>query len=370
MAENLTMLTSTTFSKAQIIATRLESSGIGCYLRNINLFQPAVGTGIKIFVNENDLEKSFKILKEFQSEFNLLTNIEETGFASLFVIPIDFSNASLNASYYALELAAKFKVRIKLIHTFGIPDVRPLSFDETNFFEGPLTTHVSDLRQEAEKRLAEFIKTLNQYIKTKSLDEIPISTHLINGIPDDITLYTAESENAGLIIMGIAGTDIRTFEPMGKIASRIVERANIPVMIIPEDTVFKGIDKIKNVLYTTAFDETDFSAIQKLISFVNKLDVNIYCLHIDNKDVTPWDKLKMEGLREYFNKAYGKTNVECDLMISKDIFKALDEFIISNKIDVISINAHKRNLISKLINPSITLKILYHTRIPLLVFHT
>ena len=264
MAENLTMLTSTAYSKAQIIATRLESLGIGCYLRNINLIQPAIGTGVKIFVNDSDLEKAFVLLKEFNLEFNSSADvaIEETAFASLFVIPIDFSNASLNACYYALELAARFKARVKLIHTFGIPDIQPISFDNTDFFQGALASQLTNFREEAENKLSDFIQKLNLYIKSKSLTEIPISTHIINGIPDEITLYTAESENAGLIILGIAGKDVRTFEPMGKIASKIVDRASIPVLIIPEDTIFKGIDKINNILYTTAFDESDFLAIQ------------------------------------------------------------------------------------------------------------
>ena len=96
-------------------------------------------------------------------------------------------------------------------------------------------------------------------------------------------------------------------------------------------------------------------------------DVNLFCLHIDNKETTPWDSVKMDGLHEYFYKVYGKANVECSLIVSKDILKALDDFISHKSINLIAIIAHKRKLISKLINPDITLKILYHTRIPLLV---
>jgi nucleotide-binding universal stress UspA family protein len=230
-----------------------------------------------------------------------------------------------------------------------------------------INTEITQIKEEAEKKLSEFLQKLTKYKKSRALIDIPISSHLIQGLPDEITLYIVESEKANLIIMGIAGKDVRTFEPMGKIASKIVERNKIPVAIIPEDTEFNGIDKIKNVLYTTAFDESDFSAIQKLISFVTRLDVTIFCLHIGNKETTPWDKVKMDGLHEYFYKVYGKANVECDLIVSVNILNALDEFISQKHIDLISITTHKRKLISKLINPDITLKILYHTRIPLLI---
>jgi len=294
---------------------------------------------------------------------------EEAAFPDLFLVPIDFSSASLNASYYALELAAKRKARIKLIHAYNLPDVRPMSFEDTEFYAGTLSSHIKEIREDAEKNMAIFLDKINSYIKVKSLLEVPVSTNLINGIPDEIILYTAESENAGLIILGISGKDVRTFEPMGKIASRIVDKSVVTVLVIPEDIEFIGIDKIKNVLYITAFDESDFSAIGRLISIIEKLNMNIFCLHIGNEEKDQWDKIKMEGLREYFNKVYGKTNVECDLIFSKDMMKALDDVITSKNIDLISLTTHKRNIISKLINPSLAKKILYHTRTPLLVFH-
>jgi len=295
--------------------------------------------------------------------------IEETPFPDLFLIPINFSNASLKACYYALELASKLKARIKLIHAFGPPEARPMAFDDTDFYAGTLAVRNSEMRDEAEKNLAGFLDKIKTYQKTKSFSKIPITTNLINGSPDEITLYSAISEKAVLIIMGVSGKEVRTFEPMGKIASRIVEKSTTPVLIIPEDLEFKGIENIKNVLYSTAFDETDFQAIGRLIAIIKRLDMDIYCLHIENEQGDNWDKIKMEGLREYFNKAYGKTNVQSDLIFSKDILKALDEYIIEKNIDLISLTTHKRNIISKLINPSIALKILYHTRIPLLVFH-
>ena len=171
---------------------------------------------------------------------------EEAAFPDLFLVPIDFSNASLNASYYALELAAKRKARIKLIHAYNLPDVRPMSFEDTEFYAGTLSSHITEIREDAEKNMAIFLDKINSYIKIKSLLEVTVSTNLINGIPDEIILYTAESENAGLIILGISGKDVRTFEPMGKIASRIVDKSEVTVLVIPEDIEFIGIDKIEN----------------------------------------------------------------------------------------------------------------------------
>lgn len=293
---------------------------------------------------------------------------EVAAFPDLFIVPIDFSKASLNASFTALELAGKLNARIKLIHAYSLPETRPTSIDDTDFYAGTFINY-ADIREEAEKNMAAFLEKINAYCTQKALPKVPVTFNLLTGIPDEITLYTAQSENAKLIIMGVSGKDVRTFEPMGKIASHVVEKSDIPVLVIPEDIEFKGLENFKNILYTTSFDESDFAAIGKLISIAQWPNMNIHCVHIGAEEKDQWDKMKMEGLREYFHKIYGKTNVECDLIFSKDIIEALDEFITSRKIDLISLTTRKRNIISKIINPSIARKILYHTQIPLLVFH-
>ncbi len=369
MNDNLKNLGSTSFNKAQIISTRFEAAGIELFFKDINAFTAAQGTEMKLFVKEKDMAKATALLKELSLEIQEVVGQESAAFTDEILVPVDFSQASLNASFFALELAARFKNRIKFIHTYGFPEMRPVSFDDSDFLSGTLTAYIAEMRQEAEKKLAEMLVLVQDYITRNKLGEIPLSTAIINGLPDEITLYTAESENAALILMGISKKDVRIFEPIGKMASHIVEKAKCPVMIIPEDFVFKGIDQLKNVLYTTAFDETDFVAVKRLFKIVQQLNSSIHVLHISNADGNPWDTIKMEGLRDYFSKVYNSTNVHCEVIVSKDILQALDDYIAQKGINLITMVTHKRNLIWKLMNPNITLKILYHTQIPLMVFH-
>ncbi|HEX2933824.1 MAG TPA: universal stress protein [Bacteroidales bacterium] len=369
MNDNLKNLGSISFNKAQIISTRFETVGIELFFKDINVLAAAPGTEIKLFVKEKDAAKATALLKELSVEMPETIGQEGTAFSDEILVPVDFSQASMNASFFALELAAKSKNRIKFIHAYGYPEMRPVSFDDTDFLSGTLTAYIAEMRQEAENKLAELLKLVQDYISRNNLGPIPVSSAIINGLPDEITLYTAESENAGLILMGISRKDVRIFEPIGKMASRIVEKAKCPVLIIPEDYMFKGIDQLKNVLYTTAFDETDFVAVKRLFKIVQQLNSNIHVLHISNTDGNPWDNIKMEGLRDYFSKVYNSSNVYCEVIISKDILQALDDYIALKGINLITMVTHKRNLIGKLMNPNITLKILYHTQIPLMVFH-
>ena len=69
MSDNLIILTNATFNKAQIIATRLESEGIECYLRNIPPAKLTQGA-VKVFVKVSDLDKAFSILKTFDKDIS------------------------------------------------------------------------------------------------------------------------------------------------------------------------------------------------------------------------------------------------------------------------------------------------------------
>jgi len=370
MAENPVLLTTSSFSTAQIISTKLESYKIECFLKNINLIQPSIGSGVQIFVKESDLEQAFNLLQQIFTELKYPTQsyVEDKDFPDLFILPIDFSPASENACYFAIDLAVLFKARVKLIHAYNIPDIRPISYDDADFYQTTIATQLIEMREEAESKFNVLTTKLKVYFEKNNVS-IPIASYLINGSPDEITLYSAENENAGLIIMGISKSDLRSFEPMGKIATRISEKAEIPVLVIPEESGFSGINQIKNVLYLTDFDESDFAAIRKLFNTIKLLETKVFCLHISKETIDQWDKIKINGLSEYFHKIDPKSDIECDLMVSNDIIKALDDFILKKDIHLIAVTNHKRNLISKILNPSVSHKILFHTKIPILIFH-
>lgn len=61
MEEKLVTIATYNYSRAEIIKGRLEASGITCYLRNVNLIQPNVSSGVQIRINEKDVEKALKI---------------------------------------------------------------------------------------------------------------------------------------------------------------------------------------------------------------------------------------------------------------------------------------------------------------------
>ena len=56
-----------------------------------------------------------------------------------------------------------------------------------------------------------------------------------------------------------------------------------------------------------------------------------------------------------------------DIVMDDNLGQNLDSFIQANNIDVITITSYKRNMFARLFNPSIAMKMIFHTDTPLLV---
>jgi hypothetical protein len=156
---------------------------------------------------------------------------------------------------------------------------------------------------------------------------------------------------------------------MGSVTETVIRKLKFPVLAIPEKYSFVEVQNIKNLMYVTEFDESDFLSIKKLMNLTNQLGITIHCVHI-GEEGGEWDRIKMDGLKEYFRKVYGKTEVVCSLIHSKNVLADINEYVQEKKINIISITSRQRGIIDKLFKSDLTKKLFYHTNIPLLVFHS
>jgi len=82
-----------------------------------------------------------------------------------------------------------------------------------------------------------------------------------------------------------------------------------------------------------------------------------------------WDEARLEGMKEVLKDKYEQKEFSCRLIEGGDLPETLNKFIEEEKIDIISLTTHKRNMISRLFNPSVARKMVFHSKTPLLVFH-
>jgi hypothetical protein len=74
-------------------------------------------------------------------------------------------------------------------------------------------------------------------------------------------------------------------------------------------------------------------------------------------------------MSKVLKKSYPEDSVTCQMVTGEDVLTDLEKYIQENSIDILSLTTHKRNMITRIFNPSIARKMVFHLKTPLLVFH-
>jgi nucleotide-binding universal stress UspA family protein len=171
-----------------------------------------------------------------------------------------------------------------------------------------------------------------------------------------------------LIVLGSGGQNA-LYGTLGSIAADIMYNASMPVLIVPADTPEKTLNNFSNVLYATNFDEKDFNSIETLIEILKPFNLNLKCVHVGHTQAEDLEKLRLIGMKDVLQKKYHDCSFDCHLIEGTDVLDTLEKYIQNENVDIISLTTHKRNMITRLFNPSLARRMVFHTHTPLLVFH-
>lgn len=372
MEDKLITIAVHNYSRAEILRTKLEAEGVKCYLKNINLIHSVISGGVKVRVSSKDLEKALRIVEKASEQFREEgQNKSDIPLRSVqrILVPIDFSDYSVNACRYAVGLAEKLNAEIKLMHVYYNPVVNSMPLTDTYYYQVNMDEIIREIEIKAKNSMDRFYGDLKEKIDKDQIEGVKLDYTLTRGIASEEIIAMSKDYNPDVIIIGTRGQGERENDLIGSVAAKIIEDTKVPVLVIPEDSIYEGIGTI-NILYTTNFDDSDYKAMKKLMNILAPFEFRLYCVHIGQKDSHNWDKAKMATLKEKLLEQYPDYEIECSLLEEEIFLKGIQEIIREKQIDIISLVTHKRSLISKLLNPSMARKVLFHTNIPFLVFHS
>ncbi|MBI9054634.1 MAG: universal stress protein [Bacteroidales bacterium] len=371
MKDQLITIAIHNYARAEVLRTRLEAEGVECHLKNINLIHSVISGGVKVRVHSRDLEKALRIVEKTSEQFreDYLDELSESRSVQRILVPIDFSDYSVNACRYAIGLAEKLNAEIKLMHVYYNPVVNSMPLTDTYYYQVNMDEVIREIEVKAKTNMEEFYKDIKEKIEKDNIEGVKIDYTLVRGIASEEIIEKSKEYKPDVIIIGTRGKGERENDLIGSVTAKIIEDTKVPVLVIPEDSFYQGIATI-NILYTTNFDDSDYKALSKLMYILSPFDIRLYCVHIGTEETNVWDKVKMESLKDKLLKQYSDYEIECSLLKEEDFLTGIQNIIREKKIDILSMVTHKRSLITKLINPSVTRKVLFHTNIPFLVFHS
>ncbi|HWR33437.1 MAG TPA: universal stress protein [Chitinophagaceae bacterium] len=256
------------------------------------------------------------------------------------IIPVDFSQTSLNAARFASQmLAGKKDAVVVLYNNYETSDDHDICMN-----------YLESLKRE-------FLRT--------GVEKVELEQEMGGDLTDNISRL-AHTSRATLIVMGISGKSALKQAMFGSNTLKLVDKNLYPVMIIPPDAVYKGIN---NVAFASDFKRIKETTPSELINAV--LEMFNPRLHIVNVNPGHYISLSEEIQlgKEEFKKMFSKWNTEFYFIARDDFFEALDDFVKDYAIDIIiTIPRHQSNSTS-LVKSTHTKQLAYHSHIPILAAH-
>jgi nucleotide-binding universal stress UspA family protein len=366
----ITLATLEHINQASMMKEWLESAGIESYLLDHGLSVEGASQmegEIELQVCEPDAAKALEVLGNMEDQpQNKLSSMEIPAIKKI-LVPVDFSDASFNAACYGIHVARQKGAEITLIHVYFNPVTDPIACDHFYAFPTSIAETLNEIIENARGLMDEFREKLNTYITRHEIPEISINTELVGGIAEEAILDFAKIKNFDLLIIGIRGK-AEGENWLGSFMSEIINKAQIPVLAIPESATYKE-QMFKRVMYATNFDKSDGNAIRELIKIARPLETHISIVHIDDTNDNPFINYDLAHFKEKFVGETGQVRMKFDLIVSKNLARGIENYISEHQMDIISVTSHKRNLITSLFRPSLTKELLFRLDIPMLIFH-
>jgi nucleotide-binding universal stress UspA family protein len=268
------------------------------------------------------------------------------------LVPTDLSDLSKIAVQYAVKIVNKLGGTLTLLHVVSL----------TQATRATMRLQLKSLEKELMDTAKEDLEAFVAEISGKLKPDQQIKFKVVNGGSfSDTVKREAKKLRTGLIVMGTRGARGLRKYVLGTNTASVIEVSHVPVLAVPELGDFKS---FKTVVYATDLKHVE-RELQILIPYFREFNSKVHLLHVTPslKEVTALEKKVSASISQA-----GITNVVAKVIVNKDIDEAIDYYVTESKADLLAMFTHDVTFYEKLFNRSVTRKMAFHNKIPLLAF--
>ncbi|MCF8247024.1 MAG: universal stress protein [Saprospiraceae bacterium] len=275
------------------------------------------------------------------------------------IVPTDFSPAAKGAFQFALDLAELQGGKVKAVHIYH-PEFDP----ESNWLNNSFLDGVSF----AKERLDTFVKEeLAAAGAGQVATEVEVEQEVITGFAVDEILEQSRCKDIDLMVMGSTGERGFLEKMFGSVSTNVTQRAECPVMLVPQGVQFHG---FKHIMYASNYEAAERPTLHKLVDVANTFHANIHFVHVaEEGDSKTYQEVESRLFNVLFNGnepsfAFSLTKIE-----GNSVVDGLNDYAIKYNIDLVVMVSPHRNFWEQLFHKSVTKAMTLNTKIPILVLH-
>ena len=267
--------------------------------------------------------------------------------------PVDFSDTSLNAIEFAVEIGKKFHSAITLLHIFTEKDFNKIVGEES------IGRSYRELLAMATEKVKILADKINEDYAGQGIARCGYKVEA--GEVIDTILEITHTSSYDLIVMGTTGISRTNGIFFGSKTEDVMEKVKIPVLCIPDSALYKGFSKL---VYASDFMKEDRLAIQEVISFATLFDARISVLHIDQDDSDDEYDAFITELKSFIQ--YRKINF-VNKHFKDDVGQGIEEYMKEENGDLLVVFKKHRSFLDSMLHKSLTKTLAYSTDKPFLV---
>ncbi len=135
------------------------------------------------------------------------------------LLPVDFSEPSLRATEYGLEIARRFGATLHLLHVIEDPVIYLPIFES---YPVPTSQQFETYAQDR----------LENWILPEDAEQCAVETHWVHGLPAAKIVEFATDCRSDLIILGTHGRGSAAHLLLGSVAEKVVRKGPCPVLTV------------------------------------------------------------------------------------------------------------------------------------------
>ena len=269
------------------------------------------------------------------------------------LVPTDFSKFALEAAKTAAHIAKKNEAELVFLHVVSLPSY------ETGIL--PYQDHQNIAENLFILKLVK--KNFETLFQSDFLSDIKCAQAIsYSGVYDAIT-ENSQKHDIDLIVMGTHGSSgIVNDYFIGSNTDKVIRNSSVPVIAVKEH---KADVEFKKILFAGDFSdalEKKFDFIQK---FAQSYNAEMLLLHVVTKGDFYYTA-PMTRLMEDFAKNRNLTNFSCYVFNAASVQEGINEFASMHDVDLIATITSGRKGLARLLNGSVTEKVINKVSLPVL----
>ena len=259
------------------------------------------------------------------------------------LVPVDFSQTSLNALYYAVHLFQPEPYEITVLHVFSS---NPTMMALRNIDQMVL--------EDSQRSLDKLMAKVHQKFPNARLKPKILKDHAVTAIAS-----LGDSGDYDYIVMGTKGASGLKEVFLGSVAGGVISKTEAPVIVVPDGHSFEPLNEI--VIALSESPESGREVEDPLRKIAEMHHSKIKALHIGDEKPLELEKALADitDLRPTVDYTFG----------TGDTHKDMNDYLIENESRMLCLIRGKKDFFSRLFKESVTLKETFDSPVPLLILH-